>query len=174
MKTSDFYYDLPEELIAQTPIEQRDTSRLMTVERGTGAVEHRHFYDLPDFLRPGDCLILNNSRVLPARLLGQRLHPLVHIRQGGSDPTYRPATVSIVVHTDQVFFLHGKVHFHTSNSFFLVLAAAFFGLAACLLSVSCLRIEGRGLRIDASRRSSLPIMAYTPCRSFMPVKHRDL
>ena len=73
MKTSDFYYDLPEELIAQTPIEQRDTSRLMTVERGTGAVEHRHFYDLPDFLRPGDCLILNNSRVLPARLLGQRL-----------------------------------------------------------------------------------------------------
>ena len=73
MKTSDFYYDLPEELIAQTPIEQRDTSRLMTVERGTGTVEHRHFYDLPDFLRPGDCLILNNSRVLPARLLGQRL-----------------------------------------------------------------------------------------------------
>ena len=73
MKTSDFYYDLPEELIAQTPIEQRDTSRLMTVERGTGTVEHHHFYDLPDFLRPGDCLILNNSRELPARLLGQRL-----------------------------------------------------------------------------------------------------
>ena len=73
MKTSDFYYDLPEELIAQTPIEQRDTSRLMTVERGTGLVEHHHFFDLPDFLRPGDCLILNNSRVLPARLLGQRL-----------------------------------------------------------------------------------------------------
>ena len=104
----------------------------------------------------------------------EEVYTLVHIRQGGSDPTYRPATVSIVVHTDQVFFLHGKVHFHTSNSFFLVLAAAFFGLAACLLSVSCLRIEGRGLRIDASRRSSLPIMAYTPCRSFMPVKHRDL
>ena len=73
MKTSDFYYDLPEELIAQTPIEQRDTSRLMKVDRATGAVEHRHFYELPDFLRPGDCLILNNSRVLPARLLGQRL-----------------------------------------------------------------------------------------------------
>ena len=73
MKTSDFYYDLPEELIAQTPIQQRDTSRLMTLNRATGAVEHHHFYDLPDFLRPGDCLILNNSRVLPARLLGQRL-----------------------------------------------------------------------------------------------------
>ena len=73
MKTSDFYYDLPEELIAQTPITQRDTSRLMTLSRETGKVEHHHFYELPDFLRPGDCLILNNSRVLPARLLGQRL-----------------------------------------------------------------------------------------------------
>ena len=73
MKTSDFYYDLPEELIAQTPLEQRDTSRLMTVDRKTGAVEHHHFYELLDYLNPGDCLILNNSRVLPARLLGQRL-----------------------------------------------------------------------------------------------------
>ena len=73
MKTSDFYYDLPEELIAQTPIQQRDTSRLMTVERLTGKTEHHHFYELPDFLNPGDCLILNDSRVLPARLLGQRL-----------------------------------------------------------------------------------------------------
>lgn len=63
---------------------------------------------------------------------------------------------------------------HTSNSFFLVLAAAFFGLVACLLSASCLRIDGRGLRILTSRRSSLLIMAYTPCRSFMLVKHRDL
>jgi len=73
MKTSDFYYDLPEELIAQTPLEQRDTSRLMTLNRETGEVEHHHFYDLLDYLNPGDCLILNNSRVLPARLLGQRL-----------------------------------------------------------------------------------------------------
>jgi len=73
MKTSDFYYDLPEELIAQTPIAQRDSSRLMTLKRGSGEAAHRHFYDLPEFLRPGDCLILNNSRVLPARLLGQRL-----------------------------------------------------------------------------------------------------
>ena len=73
MKTSDFYYDLPEELIAQTPLAQRDTSRLLTLDRQSGAVEHHHFHELPDFLKPGDCLILNNSRVLPARLLGQRL-----------------------------------------------------------------------------------------------------
>ena len=73
MKTSDFYYDLPQELIAQTPIEKRDTSRLMTLDRKTGAVEHHHFYELVDNLNPGDCLILNNSRVLPARLLGHRL-----------------------------------------------------------------------------------------------------
>lgn len=73
MKTSDFYYDLPEELIAQTPIEQRDTSRLMTLNKATGGVEHHHFYELVEYLKPGDCLILNNSRVLPARLLGQRL-----------------------------------------------------------------------------------------------------
>lgn len=73
MKTSDFYYDLPQELIAQTPIEKRDTSRLMTLDRVSGATGHHHFYDLPDFLNPGDCLILNDSRVLPARLVGQRL-----------------------------------------------------------------------------------------------------
>ena len=73
MKTSDFNYQLPEELIAQTPLERRDSSRLMTLDRNTGAWEHHHFYELPDFLNPGDCLILNDSRVLPARLLGQRL-----------------------------------------------------------------------------------------------------
>ena len=73
MKTSDFNYDLPQELIAQTPLERRDSSRLMTLDRSTGAWEHHHFYELPDFLNPGDCLILNDSRVLPARLLGQRL-----------------------------------------------------------------------------------------------------
>ncbi len=73
MKTSDFDYALPPELIAQTPAEKRDASRLLCLDRGTGAFSHHHFYDLPDFLRPGDCLILNDSRVLPARLLGQRL-----------------------------------------------------------------------------------------------------
>lgn len=73
LKTHDFYYDLPEELIAQTPLERRDGSRLMVLNKDTGEIEHRHFYDLPEYLRPGDCLILNNSRVLPARLLGHRL-----------------------------------------------------------------------------------------------------
>ncbi len=72
MKTSDFYYDLPSELIAQTPLERRDSSRLMVLDKETGEVQHRHFYDLPQYLRPGDCLVLNDSRVLPARLLGRR------------------------------------------------------------------------------------------------------
>jgi len=72
LKTHDFYYDLPPELIAQTPLERRDGSRLMTLDRRTGEVAHRHFYELPELLNPGDCLVLNNSRVLPARLLGRR------------------------------------------------------------------------------------------------------
>ena len=72
MKTSDFDFQLPEELIAQTPLERRDASRLLTLDRESGAVEHHHFYDLPRFLRPGDCLVLNDSRVLPARLIGHR------------------------------------------------------------------------------------------------------
>lgn len=72
MKKSDFYFDLPEELIAQTPLQQRDHSRLLHVDKQTGALEHRYFYDLPDYLRPGDCLVLNDSRVLPARLIGTR------------------------------------------------------------------------------------------------------
>ena len=73
MKTSDFYFDLPEELIAQTPLERRDASRLLLLDRETGEITHKHFYDLPDYLNPGDCLVLNDSRVLPARLMGNRL-----------------------------------------------------------------------------------------------------
>ena len=73
MKTHDFYFDLPPALIAQTPIQRRDASRLLVLDKNTGATEHRHFFDLPAYLRPGDCLILNNSRVLPARLLGHRV-----------------------------------------------------------------------------------------------------
>ena len=72
MKTSDFYYDLPQELIAQTPLERRDASRLLCLDRETGAREHRYFTDLPEYLHPGDTLVVNNSRVLPARLLGER------------------------------------------------------------------------------------------------------
>ena len=72
MKTSDFYFDLPEELIAQHPADQRDHSRLMHLNKETGEVEHKHFYDVIDLLEPGDLLVLNNSRVIPARLMGER------------------------------------------------------------------------------------------------------
>ena len=72
MKTSDFFYNLPEELIAQTPVEPRNSSRLMVLSRDSGAVEHKHFYNLPEFLKPGDCLVLNDTRVLPARMYGVR------------------------------------------------------------------------------------------------------
>ncbi len=71
-KTRDFFYELPEELIAQTPLLQRDSSRLMVVDRASGEVKHKHFYDILEYLRPGDCLVMNDSRVLPARLLGHR------------------------------------------------------------------------------------------------------
>ncbi|HJF01071.1 MULTISPECIES: tRNA preQ1(34) S-adenosylmethionine ribosyltransferase-isomerase QueA [Flavonifractor] len=72
MKTADFDFYLPEELIAQTPLERRDASRLLVLDKETGATRHMHFFDLPTLLRPGDCLVLNDSRVLPARLLGHR------------------------------------------------------------------------------------------------------
>jgi len=72
LKTHDFWYDLPEELIAQTPLQKRDSSKLCVLERHTGEVAHRHFFDILDYLKPGDCLVMNDSRVLPARLLGHR------------------------------------------------------------------------------------------------------
>lgn len=89
MKTSDFYYDLPQELIAQTPIEPRDASRLMVLSKKDGSVSHNHFFDLPKFLKEGDCLVLNDTRVLPARLYGVRKDTgaaveFVLLRQHGS------------------------------------------------------------------------------------------
>ena len=72
MKRTDFYFDLPEELIAQTPILQRDMSRMLHLDKASGEVEHKHFYELIDYLKEGDCLVLNDSRVLPARLYGCR------------------------------------------------------------------------------------------------------
>ena len=72
LKTHDFWYHLPEDLIAQTPLQQRDASRLLVMDRKTGAVSHQHFFDILDYLNPGDCLVMNDSRVLPARLLGNR------------------------------------------------------------------------------------------------------
>ncbi len=72
MKTSDFYYDLPEELIAQTPLEQRDASRLMVINREKGSINHHIFRDITTLLKPGDGLVINDSRVLPARLIGRK------------------------------------------------------------------------------------------------------
>ena len=72
MNKSDFDFYLPEELIAQTPLEKRDTSRLLHLDKQTGEIEHKHFYDIKQYLHAGDCLVLNDSRVLPARLIGSR------------------------------------------------------------------------------------------------------
>lgn len=72
MNTSDFYFDLPEELIAQVPLKNRTASKLMVLDRETGAIEHKHFYDMIHYLNPGDCLVLNDTRVIPARLFGAR------------------------------------------------------------------------------------------------------
>ena len=70
MDVKDFYYDLPQELIAQDPLEDRSSSRLMVLDKITGEVEHRHFKDITEYLRPGDCLVINNTKVIPARLYG--------------------------------------------------------------------------------------------------------
>ena len=72
MNINDFDYHLPEELIAQQPADKRDFSRLLVVHRDTGEIEHKHFYDVLDYLNPGDCLVMNNSKVLPARLFGTK------------------------------------------------------------------------------------------------------
>ena len=76
MKKSDFYFDLPERLIAQHPLEQRDASRLMVLDRKDGSVAHRHFHDMIEYVKPGDCVVFNNSRVIPARLMG---HAVGHV-----------------------------------------------------------------------------------------------
>lgn len=73
MKTHDFYYDLPEELIAQDPLRERSSSRLLVLDRDTGQYEHRIFHEITDFLKEGDCLVLNNTKVIPARLIGEKL-----------------------------------------------------------------------------------------------------
>ncbi len=72
LKTSDFYYDLPEELIAQSPLENRTYSRLMALDKESGSIEHKHFYDIADYLNPGDCIVINDTKVLPARLFGTK------------------------------------------------------------------------------------------------------
>ena len=73
MKTSDFYFDLPEELIAQVPILDRSSSKLMVLDKETGEIEHKTFKNVIEYLNPGDCLVLNNTRVIPARLIGEKV-----------------------------------------------------------------------------------------------------
>ena len=72
MDVKDFYYDLPQELIAQDPLEKRDNSRLMVIHRDTGEIEHKYFHDITEYLNPGDCLVINDTKVIPARLLGEK------------------------------------------------------------------------------------------------------
>ena len=79
MRIDDFDYELPEELIAQVPLEQRDSCRLMVLDRSKKTVEHRHFYDILDYVNPGDCLVLNDSRVIPARMYGIKEGTGAHI-----------------------------------------------------------------------------------------------
>lgn len=79
MKKQDFYYDLPKERIAQTPIEPRDHSKMMVLHRDTHEIDHKHFYDILEYLRSGDCLILNDTRVLPARLYGEKEETGAHV-----------------------------------------------------------------------------------------------
>lgn len=79
MNKSDFFYDLPKELIAQHPIEPRDSSRMMVLNKNSDTIEHKYFYDICDYLRPGDCLILNNTRVLPARIYGTKKDTGAHV-----------------------------------------------------------------------------------------------
>ena len=79
MKLEEFDYDLPQELIAQVPSQQRDHCRLMVLNREKGTIEHRHFYDIKEYLKPGDCLVLNDSRVIPARLFGRKAPTGAHI-----------------------------------------------------------------------------------------------
>ena len=79
MKTEDFNYDLPEELIAQTPLKNRDESRLLVLDKKTGSIEHKHFYDIIEYLNEGDALVLNDTKVLPARLFGIKEETEAHI-----------------------------------------------------------------------------------------------
>ena len=90
MKTSEFDFDLPPELIAQTPLAKRSASRLLILHRATGEIEHRHFYELVDYLKPGDVLVRNNTRVIPARLFGTKEETGAHVellllRQDGDE-----------------------------------------------------------------------------------------
>src|SRR5205814_5134673 len=105
MRIDQFDYALPPDLIAQTPAEPRDSSRLLVLRRSSGTIEHRHFYDIGDYLNPGDLLVANESRVLPARLIGKKipsggrvevllLRPIMQPEEAGSEPSVWEALVS--------------------------------------------------------------------------------
>ena len=79
MKTSDFNFELPQELIAQDPLEDRSSSRLLLLDKNTGELSHHYFYEIGDFLNPGDCLVLNDTKVIPARLYGVKEGTMAHI-----------------------------------------------------------------------------------------------
>ena len=79
MNLHDFYYDLPQELIAQDPLEDRSSSRLMVLDQETGHIEHHIFREIIDYLNPGDCLVVNNTKVIPARLMGSKVGTDAHI-----------------------------------------------------------------------------------------------
>ena len=83
LKKSDFYFDLPQELIAQDPLEDRSSSRLLLLDKNTGQIRHEFFYNITRYLRPGDCLVLNNTKVIPARLLGEREGTGAHVEEIG-------------------------------------------------------------------------------------------
>ena len=109
LKTSDFYYDLPKELIAQTPIEPRDHSKMMVLSRKDKSIEHKHFYDLIEYLHPGDVLVFNDTRVIPARLhgfkdTGAHVEVFLLTRKDATD-------WEVLVRTGKKLQVKGKIHF---------------------------------------------------------------
>ena len=114
MKTSEFDYELPPELIAQTPLACRSQSRLMVLHRTDGSLEHRHFSDLPDYLRPGDVLVRNNTRVIPARLFGFKEETGAHVellllKQDGDQWECLVGNARVVQLGTVITFHHGEL-----------------------------------------------------------------
>ena len=95
MKKQDFYFELPEELIAQDPLEDRSGSRLMVLDKKTGEVKHKHFTDIVEYLNPGDCLVINNTKVIPARLIGERMAEEIKMRVGSAFPLDEELTMEV-------------------------------------------------------------------------------
>ncbi len=117
MKTSDFNFDLPQELIAQDPLEDRSASRLLVLDKDTGAIEHRHFYNITEYLHPGDCLVLNNTKVIPARLYGNRVLGENRADETlGGTPTASESRIVSDTQTDLQHFSNGQISEHLQQS----------------------------------------------------------